>query len=109
MTVEGNEDTTTLAMVSDFTRPDPAVLGKTHGVLMACQYQGARSRRVINAKEIGSVVGMCPLRPRAAEETHPNAPDLYRNRFFVVQKLGFDMTWIGRGAEDPNTYDGNVI
>ena len=58
MTVEGNEDTTTLAMVSDFTRPDPAVLGKTHGVLMACQYQGARSRRVINAKEIGSVVGM---------------------------------------------------
>ena len=93
-------------MVSDFTRPDSAVLGKTHGVLMACQYQGLRSRRVINAKEICSVVGMCPLRPRPAEHSHPEAPRLYADRFFVVQKLGFDMTWIGRCAEDPTGDDG---
>ncbi|TFK79696.1 hypothetical protein K466DRAFT_505148, partial [Polyporus arcularius HHB13444] len=102
---DGIEEVATLAMLSDFMQPDPAIIEKTHGVLMACQYQGARSRRVVDAKEILTVVGMCPLRPRPYEWDHPDAARLYSERFFVAQKLGFDMSWIGR-AQDPTVDDG---
>ncbi len=102
---DGTKDFLTLAMLSDFTPPDPVIVKKTHGVLMTCQYQGDRSRRVVDAKEILTVVGMCPMRPRPYERDHPDAARLYSNRYFVAQKLGFDMSWIGR-TEDPTVDDG---
>ncbi|RPD54105.1 hypothetical protein L226DRAFT_472677 [Lentinus tigrinus ALCF2SS1-7] len=102
---DGTRHTATLAMVSDFTPPDPAILEKTHGVLMVCRYQGPEFRRVVDVKEILTVVGMLPLRPRAEEAVHPDAAELYSNRFFVVQKLGFDMSWIGRGVDNVHEDD----
>ncbi len=83
-------------MVADYTPPDPAILRKTHGVLMVCRYEGGHSRRVVDTKEILTVVGMCWLRPKPVELYHPRAAELYHDRYFVAQKLGFDMTWIGR-------------
>ncbi|RDX42284.1 hypothetical protein OH76DRAFT_1458839 [Lentinus brumalis] len=91
----GVERTASLAMVSDYTPPDPAILQKTHGVLMVCRYEGGHSRRVVDAKDILTVV----------ELYHLHAAELYLDRYFVAQKLGFDMTWIGR-IQDPIVDDG---
>ena len=93
---DGTTITESLAMVSDYTPYDRDIALKTHGVLLACRYQGDRSRRVVFAKDILSVVAMLPLRPRRSEFYHPRAYDLYSDRYFVAEKLGFDMTWIGR-------------
>ncbi|KAI1788088.1 hypothetical protein LXA43DRAFT_895213 [Ganoderma leucocontextum] len=85
-----------LAMVSLFTSPGPAIAHDTYGALMACRYQGDHSREVVDAHEIMSVVAMVPLPPRREELEDPHFARLYSDRFFVVEKLGFDMTWIGR-------------
>ncbi|TBU38199.1 hypothetical protein BD309DRAFT_874872, partial [Dichomitus squalens] len=86
----------TLAMVSMFTPPDPAILRDTYGALKACRYQGDASRVVIDVKRIASVVAMVPLPPRREEAEDLHAAELYSGRFFVVQRLGFDCSWIGR-------------
>ncbi|TBU52199.1 hypothetical protein BD310DRAFT_789821, partial [Dichomitus squalens] len=86
----------TLAMVSIFTPPDPAILRDTYGALIACRYAGDRSREVITVKDIVSVVAMLPLAPRREEAEDPRAAELYSNRFYVVERLGFDMSSIGR-------------
>ncbi|KAI1790660.1 hypothetical protein LXA43DRAFT_890633, partial [Ganoderma leucocontextum] len=88
-----------LAMVSLFTAPDPAIARDTHGALMACRYRGDGSREVVDARDIVSVVAMVPLPPRREEREDPHFDELYSDRFFVVEKLGFDMTWIGRDEE----------
>ncbi|TBU36354.1 hypothetical protein BD309DRAFT_878514 [Dichomitus squalens] len=96
----------TLAMASIFTPPDPAILQDTYGALMACQYQGDTSREVVPVKDIVSVIAMVPLVPRREEVEDPHAAQLYANRFFVVERLGFDMSWIGREervADDEDT------
>ncbi|EJF61662.1 hypothetical protein DICSQDRAFT_60239 [Dichomitus squalens LYAD-421 SS1] len=98
----------TLAMVSVFISPDPAILRETHGVLMACRYRGEQSREVVDVKQIKSVVAMVPLTPRREEAEDPHAAELYSNRFFVMDRLGFDMTWIGREeslADDEDSDD----
>ncbi|EJF56245.1 hypothetical protein DICSQDRAFT_71883 [Dichomitus squalens LYAD-421 SS1] len=69
----------TLAMLSVYTPPDPAIQHETYGVLKACRYQGDASREVIDAKEITSVVAMIPLPPRREEAEDPHAADLYSN------------------------------
>ncbi|TBU45654.1 hypothetical protein BD309DRAFT_859727, partial [Dichomitus squalens] len=86
----------TLAMISLFTPPDPAILRDTYGALVACRYQGEESREVIVATDIASVVAMLPLSPRREEAEDPHAADLYSNRFYVVERLGFDSSFIGR-------------
>ncbi len=102
---DGSKQLETLAMLSDYTPPDLAIAQKTHGVLLACQYQGQRSLRVVDAKEIYSVVAMLPLRPRPSEMYNPDAANLYLDRYYVAEKLGFDMTWIGH-EEDMGLNDG---
>ncbi|TBU26950.1 hypothetical protein BD311DRAFT_697446 [Dichomitus squalens] len=86
----------TLAMVSMFMPPDPAIVRESHGALIACRYRGDESREVVDAKDIKSVVAMVPLPPRREEAEDPHAAELYSNRFFVMDRLGFDITWIGR-------------
>ncbi|TBU25335.1 hypothetical protein BD311DRAFT_669840 [Dichomitus squalens] len=100
----------TLAMVSMFTQPDPAILNDTHGALMACRYQGDQSRKVVDVKDIISVVAMVPLAPRREEAEDPHFAELYTRRFFVVERLGFDMSWIGREerAADEDDEDGDA-
>ena len=55
-----------------------------------------RSRLVVDCKDIVSVVGMIPLPLRPEEAAHPNAAQLYSERYFVAEKLVFDMSRIGR-------------
>ena len=85
-----------LALVSAFTPPDPAIINETHGALLACRYQGRASLRFVHAKDIVSVVAMVPLPPHREEREDPHAATLYLDQFFVVEKLSFDMSWIGR-------------
>ncbi|TBU40581.1 hypothetical protein BD309DRAFT_869989, partial [Dichomitus squalens] len=89
-----------LAMVSYFTPPDPAIVRDSYGALLACRYQGDVSREVIDIKRIKALVAMLPLPPRREEAEDPRAAELYTNRFFVVERLGFDSSLIGR-EEDP--------
>ena len=91
-------------MLSVFTLPAPAIAHETHGVLLACNYQGDLSREVVNIKEIASVVGMIPLPPRKEEATYPRAKELYAGRHFVAEKLGFDMSCIGQ-EDNMHTHD----
>ncbi|KAI0704476.1 hypothetical protein C8T65DRAFT_578151 [Cerioporus squamosus] len=93
---DGTVEERTLAMLSDFTPPDRDIAALTHGALLACRYQGQNALRVIDAKEVQSIVGMVPLPARTAEKVHPQFAALFADRFFVVEKLGFDMTWIGK-------------
>ncbi|TBU45493.1 hypothetical protein BD309DRAFT_860050, partial [Dichomitus squalens] len=86
----------TLAMVSKFTAPDAAIVRESYGTLLACRYQGEASRKVIDVKEIASVIAMVPLPPRREEAEDPRAAELYSNRFFVMEQLGFDSSCIGR-------------
>ncbi|KAI1787864.1 hypothetical protein LXA43DRAFT_895624, partial [Ganoderma leucocontextum] len=90
-----------LAMVSLFTSSDPAIARDTHGALMACRYQGDCLSEVLNTRDIVSVVTVVPLPPRREEreDQDPHADELYSNRFFVVGKLWFDMTWNERKEE----------
>lgn len=85
-----------LAMVSVFSAPDEAIRRETNSVLLACRYQGAASREVVAIKDIVSVVAMVPLPMRREEAEDPHSAELYSERYFVVEKLGLDMAWIGR-------------
>ncbi|TBU42774.1 hypothetical protein BD309DRAFT_865630, partial [Dichomitus squalens] len=86
----------TLAMVSKFTAPDPAIVREFHGTLLACRYQGDVSREVIEVKQIATVIAMVPLAPRREEAEDPRVAELYSNRFFVMERLGFDSSCIGQ-------------
>ncbi|KAI0364295.1 hypothetical protein BV20DRAFT_956494 [Pilatotrama ljubarskyi] len=96
LTVNATDTTFHLAMVSVFSPPDPAIRKETHDVLLACRYQGQRSREVVNIKDIQSVVAMVPLPLRREEAEDPRSAELYSDRYFVVEKLGLDMAWFGR-------------
>ncbi|RDX40842.1 hypothetical protein OH76DRAFT_1459357 [Lentinus brumalis] len=98
------ETTRVLAMVSEFTRPDPTIAEKTHGVLMVCYSQVQAPPRVVDVKDIMSVVAMMPMGPRPFEADQPDAARLCANRYYVGEKLGCDMAWIGR-ADNPNDDD----
>ncbi|TBU31544.1 hypothetical protein BD311DRAFT_737524 [Dichomitus squalens] len=89
----------TLAMISVFTPPDPAIVRDTYGTLLACRYQGDASRKVIDVKRIKALIAMIPLPPRREEAEDPCAAELYSNRFFVVERLGFDSSMIGREVD----------
>ncbi|KAI0355296.1 hypothetical protein OH77DRAFT_1540048 [Trametes cingulata] len=99
LTLHGSETDLHLAMVSLFTPPDPAIRKETHDVLLACRYQGALSREVVDIKDIRSVVAMVPLPLRRKEADNPRCAELYSDRYFVVEKLGLDMAWFGREDE----------
>ncbi|CDO74927.1 hypothetical protein BN946_scf184706.g6 [Trametes cinnabarina] len=96
----------TLVMLSKFTEPDRDILTATHGVLMVCQSQEETSREVVDVAKIIGVVGMVPLPPRCTEAAHVHSGTIHSNRYFVVEKLSIDNSWIGRedlldDADDP--------
>ncbi|OSD02895.1 hypothetical protein PYCCODRAFT_1444946 [Trametes coccinea BRFM310] len=72
------------------------ILAETHNVLAVCQYQGSASRIAVDVKDIIGVVGMVPLPPRPTEAAHPDTNILHANRYFKVEKLSIDNSWIGR-------------
>jgi hypothetical protein len=78
-----------LALVSVYSPPIPELLALSHGTLWASRYQGSNAFRVINVKSVLSVVAMVPLN---AVEGH----------FFVVEKLGLDVAFLGGGIVENN-------
>ncbi|RDX40006.1 hypothetical protein OH76DRAFT_1459606 [Lentinus brumalis] len=98
---DGQDETRVLAMVSEFTLPDPTIAKDTHNVLMVCYSQGAHPPRVVDVKDVVSVVAMMPLGPRPCEAHEPDAERRYADHYYVWEKLGCDMAWIGRG-DNPN-------
>ncbi|KAL1937343.1 hypothetical protein VTO73DRAFT_13804 [Trametes versicolor] len=93
-------DTFALAMLSVFSAPDADLYRETFGVLWACNYAGDTSRVVVDAKDIVSVVAMVPLPCTPAEADEPDAAQKYEERYFLVEKPGLDIAFLGGYAQD---------
>ncbi|KAL1936964.1 hypothetical protein VTO73DRAFT_2833 [Trametes versicolor] len=76
----------------------------TFGVLCVCKYLGDASRTVIDAKQIVSVVAMVPLPPTEAELTQAH-PDALASRFFLIEKPGLEIAFLGGIVEDDADVD----
>ena len=83
--VQGNLKT--LAVVSVYSPPNPALLEHSYNTLWACQYRGEANLEVIDVQNILSVVALIPLPARAGY-------------FFVGEKLGLEVTMLGGFADD---------
>lgn len=94
----------TLAMISLFSPPDADLLRETFGVLCVCKYLGDASRTVIDAKQIVSVVAMVPLPPTEAKLAQAH-PDTLALRFFLIEKPGLEIAFLGGIVEDDADVD----
>ena len=74
------------AMVSIYSPPDAYLLKESYGAVYSCWYRGDADLRVIEAKNILSVVAMVP-HPASQAHILPNM----ENRVFVMEKLGLDV------------------
>ncbi|KAI0349119.1 hypothetical protein OH77DRAFT_1507564 [Trametes cingulata] len=104
-------DLFTLAMLSLFSPPDNTLLRESFGVLWACDYGGANSRLVVDAKSIVAVVAMVPLPLTGTEARDGQTAARYGSRFFLVEKPGLDIAFLGgitqdiEGDDDDNDID----
>ncbi|TFK84307.1 hypothetical protein K466DRAFT_577363 [Polyporus arcularius HHB13444] len=89
-----------LAMIAHFSPPDPAILESTHYTVLACR--PLHTVEVIPAKRIVAVVAMIPLPVTDAEAAIPNSAALFRDRVFVVEKPGMDISAMAGRVDDPD-------
>jgi hypothetical protein len=82
-----------LALVSLYSNPDIDLLRLSHDTLWSCEYQGDSALKVIDVKTIKSVVAMIPHSPAIGGQEA-------RDRFFLVEKPGFDVALIAGTEED---------
>ena len=75
-----------VAVVSMYSHPDQSLLKASHHTLWSCSYQGNDSLKVISTKDIVGVVAMIPLFG-------------VQERYFVVEKPGFDIAHMGGDDE----------
>ena len=80
-------------MVSLFSKPHSDLLRISHGTLWSCEYHGDSALRFIDVRTIKSVVAMIPHSPMIGGQEA-------RDRFFLVEKLGFDVAIIAGTEED---------
>ncbi|KDQ10432.1 hypothetical protein BOTBODRAFT_178101 [Botryobasidium botryosum FD-172 SS1] len=80
-----------LALVSMYPPHDPTLFQKSEHTLRACTLPGADSLRVINVKDVLSVVAMVPMPRHSWIEGKPTV--------FVVEKLGLDISHMGGAKE----------
>ncbi|KIY50323.1 hypothetical protein FISHEDRAFT_64952 [Fistulina hepatica ATCC 64428] len=83
---------TALAMVSMYSPPDRALWEFSHGTLWRCEYQGQQNLRVLPVSWIQAVVGMVPF-PQLDENGIQHLPT-NTSSFFVVEKMGLDVTYL---------------
>ena len=81
-----------LALVSIYSSPDPELLRVSHNTLWSCEYQGDSALKFIDVRTIKSVVAMIPHSPAIRGQEA-------RDRFFLVEKPGFDVAVIAGSAE----------
>ena len=91
-----------LALVSIYSLPDPTLHHISVGMLSSCEYLGDSELKFIHAKTIQAVVAMVPHRP--AIEGQP-----IQERFFLVEKPGFDVGVMSGVQEDMPLEDDSVI
>ena len=82
-----------LALVSLYSNPDIDLLCLSHDALWSCEYQGDSALKVIDVRIIKSVVAMIPHSPAIGGQEA-------RDRFFLVEKPGFDVALIAGTEED---------
>ncbi|KAI9057969.1 hypothetical protein FKP32DRAFT_1660001 [Trametes sanguinea] len=102
-------DTHTLAMVSQFSAPDDAILRGSAQTLIACTYQGDDALRVIRATDIASVVAMVPLPMTPAEAAEAGAHEWYAAHYFVVEKMGLDIAILGGNVHNDVNGEGEDV
>ncbi|KAI0714436.1 hypothetical protein C8T65DRAFT_771783 [Cerioporus squamosus] len=98
MNIDGRE--LGLVMLAPFSARDAALYQSTFGVLMACMAQ-PDARLVVNATDIASVVAMFPSILTAEEERRADAADLRKQRFYVGEKVGMEIS-ILQGYMEPD-------
>jgi hypothetical protein len=95
---DGNE--LGLALVSIYSKPDADLLRVSHDTLWSCEYCGDLALKFIDVKSIKSVIAMVPHLPVIGGQEA-------RDRFFLVEKPGFDVALIA-GTEEHLPGDGNT-
>ena len=78
-----------VALVSKYSAPDQTLLEKSSGALVLCDYLGQGALEVIPIKFIQATVAMVP---------YPHTPQ--RNRFFLVERMGLDIAFLGGYTEE---------
>jgi hypothetical protein len=76
------EDGLSLAMVSVYSPPDPALLEESYGTVWSCTYAGSDSLRVLPVSFIKAVVAVVPFDHGVGRRS---------TRHFVVEKPGLDV------------------
>ena len=89
-----------LALVSVYSNPDSDLLHVSHGTLWSCEYRGDLALKFVDVMNIKSVVAMIPHTPAIGGQEA-------RERFFLVEKPGFDVALIS-GIEEDIAGDGNT-
>jgi hypothetical protein len=75
------------ALISCYDPPDKRLAEASSGALLVCQYRGNASLEVIQAKDITSCVAMVPFKNQ-------------ENMFFVCEKMGLEVAFLGGAGED---------
>ena len=79
-----------LALISKYGPPDAELLHQSSNALWVSQYQGNEQLKVINIKSIATCIAMIPFM---------DPPD---GRFFVCEKMGLEIGYLGGVDEDLN-------
>jgi len=89
---------TALALVSLYSAPELRLLKALHNTLWSCEHGRDSALWFIDAKAIQSVVAMIPHMPRIEVQQLGKC-------FFLVEKLGLDVTLIGGMDETMHRQD----
>jgi hypothetical protein len=99
--ISREEEDIGLALVSLYSNPDPSLLDVSCNTLWSCEYQGDSALKFIDAKSIKAVVAMVPHTPTIeGRDTH--------ERFFLVEKPGFDVALMAGVEEDIQDDEGGT-
>lgn len=77
----------TLAVISVYSSPLPALFTKSHGTFISCKYSGDNNLAVIDAKCIKAVVAMVPHSPPGVDDDN--------SYYYLVERPGLDITELG--------------
>jgi hypothetical protein len=90
------------AVISTYTPRNEDVFRRSYGTVWLTTHSGSTDIKVVELKNIRSVVGMVPI-------IVPNMPStLDGNTFFVVEKLGLEMEYMS-GYEQPIAEDNEDV
>jgi hypothetical protein len=110
-----NAEARTVAAVKLFARPNREILEHSYGVVWAARFQDVTGLAVVDVRAIRSVVAMVPFPRFNMPEGGVNIPvgvalgeqPIFEQPqyvpgwiYFLIEKLGLDITYLGEGEED---------